>query len=196
LIFNVKKREQNTGGHTNNRRRARRSVRLTRAVQWRIPGHVRTRLLPAVSAAAAGIHVPERIHRTKVKLRARSSSQLHIVICMHYTLLFFFLVRMQCMLSLINHSMSSDPQPTMTRLEKNAGVFYLLVVFLSFFYINETHTVLRGSFKKNYLPKSIMQRCFARILSLSLTLSRSVSYQSFHCESDLPNFDEVNKKLY
>jgi hypothetical protein len=169
LIFNVKKREQNTGGHTNNRRRARRSVRLTRAVQWRIPGHVRTRLLPAVSAAAAGIHVPERIHRTKVKLRARSSSQLHIVICMHYTLL-FFLVRMQCMLSLINHSMSSDPQPTMTRLEKNAGAFYVLVVFLYFFSISMRHIVLCGSFKKitfqNLLCSDAL-RGFSPCLSLS-----------------------------
>jgi hypothetical protein len=166
LIFNVKKREQNTGGHTNNRRRARRSVRLTRAVQWRIPGHVRTRLLPAVSAAAAGIHVPERIHRTKVKLRARSSSQLHIVICMHYTLL-FFLVRMQCMLSLINHSMSSDPQPTMTRLEKNAGVFYLLVVFLSFFY---THRLARFVQKK--LPSKIYYA--AMLCADSLPVSHSL----------------------
>jgi hypothetical protein len=167
LIFNVKKREQNTGGHTNNRRRARRSVRLTRAVQWRIPGHVRTRLLPAVSAAAAGIHVPERIHRTKVKLRARSSSQLHIVICMHYTLLFFFLVRMQCMLSLINHSMSSDPQPTMTRLEKNAGVFYLLVVFLSFFLYTPSCAVRSKKITFQNLLCSDALRGFSPCLSLS-----------------------------
>jgi hypothetical protein len=85
------------------------------------------------------------------------------------------------------------PSTNNDKVRKKCWCFLSLSGFPFFFSI---HTVLRGSFKKNYLPKSIMQRCFARILSLSLTLSRSVSYQSFHCESDLPNFDEVNKKLY